>query len=1203
MADSLWQKWKRVPRWQRIAFWACFCVLLYTLVGFLAVPALTRAILPKKLSAALNRQVTLDKVAFNPYKLTLRLDGFQIMERDEEETMAGFDTVFADLESASLFKLALIFSEIRLEQPTIHIARLDQTTYSFSDLIPAEKAEQQNDASEKKGLLFSLNNITIIGGTFVFDDRPKKTIHRIEELSLAVPFISNLEYTLEEYVQPDFTAKINGAPIDLGGRSRPFASGRPSEFSFKLTEVNLVDYLAYLPVDLPLTLRSGVLGLEALVSLHLPPGEKPDFSLSGTLGLKNVDIVDRKGTSYVMFPQLNITLAPSKILAGTILLSAIDLQEPRIRLSRTKEGALLPVVLFTGNAQAALDKETKTPENAGTLDFVLEKLMISKAKIELTDESPAEPFAATLFPIDVSVDNFSLSPKDKKPAFRVTAISEAKEHVTANGTFVVNPFSLAATVKAANIPLPRYRPYYQNLLAATVESGTIEAGTSISVQSGKNGEPMAVQLQDLAILISAFAVSDPKEKQKPVTIERLQAEGGRIALPENRVRFSRISGQGGVDLVRDNDGAINLAALFKPPAAEPEPAAEGNKDVEESKSAPPWLVAVDQIELNPLQISFEDKTPARPARFSLDDLQLTIDGFSTEKGNQSALSFSAKLNKKGRVSLKGPLILDPLKTDLALRLQDVALADVQSYVAEHLNIVIADGRFSTSGDLAIAATDSKKPAVSFKGDLGIAKMAVNNALSGEPLVGWGAFDLDNISFDLEPLSVTVRQARLKDWSASVKIAPSGDLNLASLVKKDSSTPSASEKTPAKPKPEAERPKISIETVLLENGSLAFADHSITPAYRASLDMLGGKITGLTTDREKTANLDLSGRLDGQSPLAVHGAISPLTEKIYADVTVDFKNIEMSPFSPYTGKYIGFKTDKGKLKLNLHYLLDGKELTAENKVLLDQFTLGETVKSPDAVKLPLQLAMSLLKNRRGEIHLNIPVRGNLGDPKFSVAGVAFQVLFNLIAKAATSPFALLGALLPSGGDLQHVAFDPGSAALSETFIQNLDSLAKVLFERPGLRMDITGSVDYEADRAAMHEARFQGLLKQAKYQEISKKEQVSGTVDDVQISEEEFPEYLKEAYKNATFDKPKNFFGFEKSLPDPEMEQMLRDNIIIADDDLRLLALERAHTVRDHLVETGPVEPDRLFVVEPRILATDEDKARSLSEAKAEMAIR
>ena len=289
---------------------------------------------------------------------------------------------------------------------------------------------------------------------------------------------------------------------------------------------------------------------------------------------------------------------------------------------------------------------------------------------------------------------------------------------------------------------------------------------------------------------------------------------------------------------------------------------------------------------------------------------------------------------------------------------------------------------------------------------------------------------------------------------------------------------------------------------------------------------------------------------------------------------------MSRFTPYACKYIGYLIAKGKLNLDLHYYIDGNILKASNRAFLDQFTLGEDVESKTSTSLPVKFAISLLTDRNGRIKLNIPVEGDISDPDFSIAGTVFQIIRNLIMKAATSPFSLIASAFGGGEELQYTDFEPGSADLSEAALKKLRILADAVNEHPEIKVELMGGFDPESDRKTIEKNRFNSYIKQAKYNDLSRKERASMTPEEVAIKPDEYEKYLKAAWKKAPFKKEKNFIGLVKSQPVPVMEKMLRDYCVVSDGELRTLALERTEKCENYLVSTCQVDATRLFMVEP-----------------------
>jgi outer membrane protein OmpA-like peptidoglycan-associated protein len=304
---------------------------------------------------------------------------------------------------------------------------------------------------------------------------------------------------------------------------------------------------------------------------------------------------------------------------------------------------------------------------------------------------------------------------------------------------------------------------------------------------------------------------------------------------------------------------------------------------------------------------------------------------------------------------------------------------------------------------------------------------------------------------------------------------------------------------------------------------------------------------------------------------------------------------------YSAKYAGYAIEKGKLTLQLKYLIDKRKLEAQNKVLLDQFTFGEKVDSPTATKLPVRFAISLLKDRNGLIDLDLPVTGSLDDPQFSVWGVIGKILINLLTKAATAPFALLGSVIGGSSEMSDIEFAYGSADLSSAAHDRLKTMAKVLFERPALQLDIAGRVDTEKDREALRQEQFDRKLKAQKLNALTKKGATTATLNDVKVEPNEYTRYLTLAYKKETFQKPRNVLGMAKDLEVPEMEKLILVHIIISEDDLNQLAHQRAEAVKDDLV-TNKIEPSRIFLLAVSSKPS-QGKSEKLKESRVDFVIK
>jgi len=237
-----------------------------------------------------------------------------------------------------------------------------------------------------------------------------------------------------------------------------------------------------------------------------------------------------------------------------------------------------------------------------------------------------------------------------------------------------------------------------------------------------------------------------------------------------------------------------------------------------------------------------------------------------------------------------------------------------------------------------------------------------------------------------------------------------------------------------------------------------------------------------------------------------------------------------------------------------------------------------VESDKATKLPVRLAIALLKDSKGEIHLNLPVTGRTDDPKFNVWKVIGQILMNLLEKAATAPFKLLGALFGGSENFSSVSFSPGSAQLAGTELEKLAKLGKVLNDRPALNLEVSGFVDKERDPEGYRQELLLKKMKNEKFLALAKeKKNLPGqTAEEIEIGPEEYSQWLKSVYKKEKFPKPRNAIGFVKDIPDPEMKKLIFANTTMGTEELSQLARERAVAVKNYLVSTAKVPRERVF---------------------------
>jgi hypothetical protein len=460
------------------------------------------------------------------------------------------------------------------------------------------------------------------------------------------------------------------------------------------------------------------------------------------------------------------------------------------------------------------------------------------------------------------------------------------------------------------------------------------------------------------------------------------------------------------------------------------------------------------------------------------------------------------------------------------------------------------------------------------------------------------------------MSLTIDQIALSDFYARIVVFAEGRLNLQNIAAtgpaeagataddektKPPAPRAAANATPAPaPAGAGASPPVKIGKVVLQGGDIAFTDLFVKPNYSADLSEIGGSVTGLSSQLDTTADVVLRGRFAKTAPVEISGKINPLVKDLFLDLKATVRDIELGPLTPYSGKYVGYAIEKGKMSFDVAYKIEHRKLTAANRLVLNQLTFGGRIESPQATKLPVLLAVSLLKDRNGVIDVNLPVSGSLDDPKFSIGGIVVRIIFNLIEKAVTAPFSLIANLVGGSGseELSYVEFDYGRALPTAAGQEKLVKLQSALVERPGLKLDITGRVDPEKDREGLRHYRFEQQVKVQKLKEMVKQGSSVSSVDQISIDPQDYEKYLRLAYKDAKFAKPRNALGFTKDLPVAEMEKLMQTNTQVSDDDLVTLANQRAQLAKDAITKDGKVALERVYLLAPNLNAKGDDKLKA-----------
>ncbi|MFM0758208.1 DUF748 domain-containing protein [Paraburkholderia strydomiana] len=1228
-------------RTRRVITGLLIFIVLFGLLGFFAAPPLIRHIAEQQLSKQLDRPATIGRIALNPYTLKLEADRVHIGERGGAGNFVDIERLIVQPSWSSLFRAAPIIDEVQLDSPRFHVVRYDAQRFNFTDLI--EKFSKQPSTPDTKPTLFSVSNIRLENGQITFDDKLLGATHVIDQWKLGIPFIATLPSKTDIFVEPLLRARIDGSPLAIDGKTKPFSASRESEVSLRFDGLDVPRLISYVPTKLPVIVQSGKLSTDLKLNFVMS-NDAPTLRVAGTVDLNDVNVQDPSKAPFFAARAVHVAARTLEPLKSLYQFDDIRIDAPSANLARDRSGVLSVERMFApapaaakavaesasapaaassasdANSAAKTDATKDATKPAPPLDLSIKRFVLNDGTVNVRDEAASRPVDVGLEKLVVTLTDFS-------------TLATAPAHYTLNTDLkrsggslgVAGALSLAAKTASAKLDvkslnLPLLQPYLDAATTAQVTDGALSTTANIGANWSKS--PAAVMIADTQLDMRSLKVAARGGREPLIALAQGSVKVKQVDLNARTADVTSVDTTGlAVDVQRLKDGSINLASLGAAHEAEPTRTA-----IHAAKKAqaegPAWRYKIGELNVKDATANFTDNTTPQPVKLGITPLQLKVQQISNDLGRPLPVELQATLNGKGTLDLKGDVTATPLKVAVKVNANRLDAAAFEPYFGSRLNAAIASALLNASGDLALSQAKSLK--ASYRGDVALVDVRMLDKATSDPFAGWRSLALSKLKADYDEhgTSVDAERVTFTRFYGRVLLDAQGKLNLTDVVAHESGaaqslTRDKNNKGGAEPVPltpptasavvnssapvvasasapassaapatvtAATRPqnpvRLHFGQLVLQQGRVTYTDNFIKPNYTANLVGIQGTVGAFGTQSTTSAPVEIAAKLAANGPLSIRGTVNPLIAKPALDLTASAHDIELTNLTPYSAKYAGYPITKGKLNVDLHYKLENDQLNADNHLFIDQLTFGDHVENDTATKLPVRLAISLLKNSRGEIDVNLPVSGSLSNPEFSIGGLIWHAVLNLLQKAVTAPFSLIAHTFGgSGEELGYVEFEPGSAQLSEDDNKKLDTIVTALGSKPSIKMDLIGRVDPKLDEPALRARYVNRLVKQQKIKDVVGNGQ-SVDLSSVTVDPKEYDKYLTKAYKSADFKKPRNFVGLTKSMPDDDMKSALAANAPIDEASLRQLAQQRAQSVQQYL--DGKIDSSRVFIVAPKL---------------------
>jgi uncharacterized protein involved in outer membrane biogenesis len=890
------------------------------------------------------------------------------------------------------------------------------------------------------------------------------------------------------------------------------------------------------------------------------------------LTVEGLSLVDPESGPMLEFRRLVADFSLSSAWRRAWTFGELTLEQPTLRLHRGADGI--------GSIQRMLDRlpppETPAePEPDGAPPrLVLHNVSLVEGRLAVEDEAHPEAWSIALGPLSFTMQDFATLP-EREGLYALTATGPRGGEIRWNGSFAVGPLASSGSVEMTGIALAPFWEYLRHEYDAEL-TGDARLGLGFDyVLDGSNAE-LQLQVQQGRALLTDLAVARRSSGEPLLALPRSSAEGIAFDLAQGTLDIGAVElAQPQVELRRLEDGAIDLVAALTPTGGAADEAAE--------ESAAALAIRLGALRIDGGRVAFEDRAAPRPVQLALQDIALAVTDYRSADGHRADLTLEAGSAAGGSLSVSGAVRGVPLDVGLDVGVEGLSLLPALPYAAEAMNLEVTSLLADAAGRVTLSADEP----FAYAGKASL--RALHSRLPDEEaqLIGWQAMDAEGIELTLAGRSLRIGKVALSEPFLRVLINEDGEMNLAAIAPADPAA-APDEQPDAAPDAgsDAEPFAIGVGRVEIRAGTMDFTDLNLPIPFAALVKPMQGQVSAITSGSPTPARVELDGDVNEYGAATIRGSLDVFDPQHLMDLELDFRNIEMPDLTPYTVKFAGREIADGSLDVDLSWSIRDGRLEANNRMVINDLELGAKVESPGALSLPLDLAVALLTDTQGRIDLAVPVSGDLNDPEFRYAPLVFKALGNVLGKIVTAPFRFLASLLggdAEDADLEFVGFVAGDAALRGPEAEDLEKLATALTQRPELLLEVGAAFDAARDGRAMRErqldaaisGRFEAgegsgkdgdpvrLIMEAMYAEAAGPEAPAA----LQAEHSSIPQGSDKPVLDET--------AYIEALRAALLEQQ-----VVAEQDLRLLGMERAAAVRNYLVEAGGLDAARIALAEP-----------------------
>jgi hypothetical protein len=914
-----------------------------------------------------------------------------------------------------------------------------------------------------------------------------------------------------------------------------------------------------------------------------------------SLTVRGFALPDGPDSTLLAFDELYANAELSSLFRWALTLKELRIDNPYAGLRRFSDGRINVVELADEIERRSAENLETAPDSAedgGLPRIVLQHILVDGAIIEVEDYDREEPVTIELGPSVLELNDISTIPLRKGDNEFAIRLKEGGT-IRVSGEVVVEPLGLDGDLSIDKLLLERTWPLLQPYFEFDLEGGTASGRFHYSVELHEDG--LHARIDGLEYRLTDLLLEPRDADDRILEVDAVSIAGGHFTWPEANVGAAEIKVEGaGAFAWLEPDGSFGWNALV-PQATQ----AQVAKTYHEVEDAAKWTAAVDRVELLGASVRFEDRTFDEPVSFAVDRANVTLTGISTEQGSRWGVEADVTLLDEATATAQGEFGATPLGASIAVAIANFDLASLQPYIERFTPLELVAGKIASTGRVSVDS-EGDGPLAVFSGELDVERIDLRETAVGSRLLQWGRVEVRGIEVAHQPQSLTIGTIDIYGAGIDVVVSQDGKFNLIELLAvmaEDSQTPDAGETATQAPAPVpaeneagSELPPIRLETLTLHGCSGVYTDRTTTPPFTLGLDEVDGTVNGVSSRSTTGSKIEIDGIVSNGGNFGLDAEVDVFDPARLTDITIDVRQVDMPPISPMLVRYLGHPAEDGQFDLGLEYEIVASELNGNNRIVTQDFKLGDKVEGEGMVDLPLKLGLSLLTDKNGRMDLEFPIEGNIDDPGFGIGNAMSSAIKEISRELLKSPFRLLGKLGggKEGEDYRYVEFEAGSSELRPNAVDKLRVLAEGAGQRPGLLLQIAGVWDEPVDSPAMQEARVEAMLVERVPTDGAAAESQLDVV--VALASEQIPQEQIAALREQSTSTSED--GTQTMLDETKYYRALREALIavqtIEPAELEALAGTRAEAIHALLVDELGADANGLQLLEPAAVEKSSD---------------